>query len=193
MCVSSWKKLINPKLNKTKQIYKVKILKTKRSTKMKLRLLSIMILFLALGLKAQKSDFSGTWIRNTDKCDAGNLSLNSIPVEITVIQNTGQIEIKRISKDYQGDTTQYSEKIKFDGTSATSVIRSNVNKKASIQWSPDQKGFTENAAYADDQGNTKQNAKETWVLTDNGKTLQILLTLTLNGQDYLLTEIFDKS
>jgi hypothetical protein len=161
--------------------------------KLKFQVMAVLFLFTICDLNAQQPDFSGTWVRSTDKCIAGNLSINSIPVQIIVTQNIGQINIKRISKNFQGDTTQYSEKVKFDGTSATSVIRQNVNKKASTQWSPDRKGFTENASYADDQGNPKQNAKETWILMDDGRTLQILLTLSLNGQDYLLTEIFDKS
>jgi hypothetical protein len=148
--------------------------------------------FLSPSLIAQQTNFSGNWIRNTDKCDAGDLSINSIPIKINVGQSDKEIQITRISKNVYNDTTNYTEKLKFDGTSATSIIRSNVNKKASMQWSPDQKRFTENAAYAEDQGNPKQNSKEIWALMDDGKTLQIVLTLTLNGQDHPLTEIFYK-
>jgi hypothetical protein len=150
------------------------------------------LIFVTTGLKAQQPDFSGTWTRNTDKCDPGGLSMNSVPVKLSVKQDPGQIEIRRISKNAMGDTTNYAEKLKFDGTPATSVIRPNLNKNASIQWSADQKGFIEKAAYTDDQNNSKQTANEIWTFDTDGKTLKIQLTITLNGEDHTLTEIFDK-
>jgi outer membrane protease len=154
---------------------------------------TITLFFIASGLHAQQRDFSGIWTRNIEKSNAGSLSINSIPVKIIITQDAGQIEIKRISKNYQGDTTQYLEKIKFDGTETSSVVKPNLNKKSSAQWSPDQKGFTENAAYSDDQGNTKQRATEIWTFDIDGKTLKIQLTTTLNNQDYILTEVFDRN
>jgi hypothetical protein len=148
--------------------------------------------FITIGLNAQQPDFTGTWTRNTDKCDAGGLSMNSVPVKLSVKQDPGQIEIRRISKSAMGDTTNYTEKIKFDGTTAFSVIRPNFNKKATIQWSTDQKGFIEQAAYMDDLNNPKQTAHEIWTYDEDGKSLKIQLTITLNGADHTLTEIFDK-
>lgn len=168
-------------------------LKKNISSKWNFQFLMVMAFFAITGLKAQQADFSGTWVRNTDKCDMGDhFTINSVPVEIIVIQNPAQIEIRRISKNFKGDTTDYAEKVKFDGTQTPSIIRPNLNKKASIQWSPDQKGFIENATYADDQGNPKQSAKEIWTFDSDGKILRIQLTLTINGQDFLVTEVFDK-
>ncbi len=166
--------------------------KTKRSTTLKAQLFVITLLFATPALKAQQANFSGTWTRNTDKCDAGGLSINSVPVEISVKQDTGQIEIRRISKNYKGDTTEYTEKVKFGGTQVSSVIRSNLNKKASIQWLSDKKAFTERAAYADDKGNPKQTVQEIWDLDGAGNTLKIQMTLTSGGQDFQLIEVYDK-
>jgi hypothetical protein len=121
-----------------------------RPVKLKIKILLMMLFFASSCLKAQQTGFSGAWTRNTEKSDTGGLSLNSIPVEILVNQNAGQIEIRGISKSHSHDTTAYSEILKSDGTSTSSIIKSNLNKRSNIQRSSDQKGFTENATYADD-------------------------------------------
>ncbi|HZY35564.1 MAG TPA: hypothetical protein VFE53_02885 [Mucilaginibacter sp.] len=171
----------------------MKTLKNRKLTKMKIKLLAIVLLLAATSIKAQQVDFSGNWTRNTKKCDAGDLSINSIPVGLSVKQDTRQITITRISKNYKGDTTAYMETLKSDGSSASTVIKSNLDKKANVSWSPDKKTLTETADYADDSGNPVQKAKELWALDDNGKTLQIQLTLMVNGQDHVLTEVYDRN
>ncbi|HTD99012.1 MAG TPA: hypothetical protein VK668_06975 [Mucilaginibacter sp.] len=160
---------------------------------MKTLTLSVLFTFLVISLKAQQvTNFTGTWKRNTDKCDAGNLSVNSIPISISVEQSKSQIQIKRVSKSAQGDSTAYTEKIKFDDSSVTSGVKPNLNKSATVAWSIDQKQLIETANYTDGQGNPMQKVKENWSLSDDGKTLTIQTIILADGKDYQLTEVFDK-
>ncbi len=168
-------------------------LNTSKSLKKKFLILTIAFGFVTIGLKAQRADFSGIWIRNTDKCvtDA-HLSINSIPIEFLIKQDNAHIEIGSISKNYMGDTTKYVEKLKFDGSPSTFIIKSNLKKKASMQWALDQKGFMETATYANDQGDTLQSAKALWTFAPDLKTLKIQWIVTVNGQNYEAIEVFDK-
>jgi hypothetical protein len=159
---------------------------------LKYRLLIVILLLAATGLKAQQTEFSGTWTRNTVKCDPGDLSINSIPVEVSITQNTIQIEINRISRNRAGDTSVYTETLKFDGTPALFVVKANLSKKASLQWVVDQKSFIEMAEYTDVQGKPDHKAKQNWSLTDGGKTLSIQSTLEIGGREFLLKEVYDR-
>ena len=115
-------------------------------------------LFLATALRAQKTDYSGTWTRNDAKCTMSEtISLNSIPVQVQVTQLKNGIEITRISKNRQGETSTYSETLSLDSTLSSSVaIRPNVNKQSAMKWNDDHKGLQETAQYADDKGNPLQ-------------------------------------
>lgn len=166
----------------------------KRIVKFKPQILAIMLLLAASRLNAQQAiDLSGAWIRNTEKCDAGQLSINSTPVQLLVTQNKTEIAIKRVSVNKQGDTSTYTETLKFDGTPGTSVVKQNLNKSAVIAWSPDHKQLTLKADYTDGHGNPAQKVKEDWSLSDDGKTLTIQCLLISNDKDYELTEVFDKN
>lgn len=164
-----------------------------KQSNMRMKILAILLFLGATSLKAQQvTNFTGTWIRNTAKCDAGNLSINSVPIKIFVEQNKTQIQIKRISKTAQGDSTTYTEKLKFDASSAAALVKPNLNKSAVVAWSADNKKLTETSNYTDGQGNPVQKGKENWTLSVDGKTLTIQTILIANGQDYQLTEVFDK-
>jgi hypothetical protein len=141
---------------------------------------------------AQKPNFSGAWKRNTEKCDPGTLSINSIPVSLDVVQIKNKIDIKRTSKNRLDSTFIYTETLGFDGSKAISVPKVGIKKTSSIQWTTDPNGFIDTADYTDDQGNLVQTIKETWTLEDGGNTLKILSLLFADGQTYHLTQIFEK-
>jgi len=170
-------------------------MKTQTIVKLKFQILTVLFLISSAGLKAQQvTNFTGTWIRNTDKCDIGDhLVINTVPVRVVINQDEKQIEIKRVQIHEQGDTAAYTEKIKFDGSAGKSVVRQNSNKSSTGAWSADHKQFLETANYTDDQGNPTQKAKETWSLSEDGKTLTFQIVLVAGDKDYELTEVFDKN
>jgi len=171
-------------------------LKSNRTTKLHgvsiFFLITIFFLLTSDLVNAQSANFSGDWTRNTEKTDAGGLSINSIPILMTVTQTAGSISIKRISKHANGDTLTYAEQLNFDGSTTASSPKQNMKKTASMQWATDQKSFTETANYTDDNGNPIQSFKETWELTDGGKNLKITAILEGGGNTYNIQEVFDK-
>jgi hypothetical protein len=158
---------------------------------MKIQLLAIIFIFAASGLKAQQSvNFTGTWLRSTEECDTSQISIHSIPISISVEQNKSQIQIHRIAQTENGDSTAYTENIKFDGSSATSLVKTNLHKSASITWSADHKQLTEIANYEDNQGNATHKLKESWSLSVDSKRLTTHIIMIINGKDYESTAVF---
>lgn len=155
-------------------------------------ILTLLSIFSSNTLLAQNQNFSGTWTRDTKKTDPGDLSINSVPVQVDVKQGSRGISIKRTSRNKENDTTRYAEELKYDGTIASSVVKKNLNKKSSIKWSDDKTSFTESADYTDDQGNPVQKVTEIWALKDGGKTLEVAVTFDINGDTTQMKEVFDK-
>ncbi|MEJ0080819.1 MAG: hypothetical protein WDM78_07685 [Puia sp.] len=159
----------------------------------RLILFSSLIVFSTSFIYAQKIDFSGTWIRNSDKTDAGDLSMNSVPASLEIKQDNNSISIKRNSKNAQGEIFNYSEVLNFNGTAANSSPKANINKKATIKWSDDHKTLIVSADYSDSTtGRAIQKTNDTWSLSEDGKTMTITIVLNVNEQIHNLKEVFDK-
>jgi hypothetical protein len=150
------------------------------------------ILLVSQPIFAQNTSFSGNWLRNTEKSNPGELSINSIPVSIEVSQSDKTIRIKRTSKNRLGETTISIELINCDGSLAESSPTPNLKKTASIQWLTDQRSFIETASYQDNHGSEVQKIKETWNLMNENKTLHLSTVIELDGQTFNLEEIYDK-
>ncbi len=168
-------------------------LKKIKMNKLVVKQVSIVLLMLwSVCASAQGINFSGKWIRNDSLSDAGELSLNSIPVEIIVVHNGSQIEINRISKNANGEIINYTERINLGGSPASSVVKPNMNKNSTMDWSVDHMFLNATASYTDDQGGSIQKKKETWSLINNGKSLQIKSIMEFDGQSVPMTQMYDK-
>jgi len=146
----------------------------------------------AVSAKAQQKDFTGTWTRNTEQCDPGELSVNSIPVTLSAKQAASILELTRTSKNKAGETTVYTEKLGSDGSLSSVQVKSGLNKKASIKWAADGQSLTISADYTDDQGNPVQKITEVWALSADGKHLTIDRTDVSDGEEFKLKEVFDR-
>ena len=144
------------------------------------------------GLKAQHSDFSGTWIRNTEKSDPGNLSLNSIPFSMTIKQTKKRIEITRDSKNGKGDSSSYTEKLSLDSSLSVTIIKTNLKKNSRMLWSSGKTDLHGYSEFVDESGNQVQTVTDTWILLDGRKTLQVNVNVTVHDQVYSMVELFDK-
>lgn len=169
--------------------------KIRRVIKRRYLITTIILLLTARGLKAQQvTNFTGSWVRNTEKCDTGDrVSIHVIPIRIVVDQGKEQTIITRTAVRKNGDTSSYTEKVKFDGSAGNSIVNPGLNKHSSGAWSADHKKYIETADYADDQGKPIQKVKETWALSEDGKVLTIEAMLVINDSDYETTEVFDKN
>lgn len=156
-----------------------------------------LILFIGFNVtnaKAQKTDYSGTWVLNQRNTDFGNLTKNSAYVAVKVIQDNKSISFERFYNNDVGQKASYTEKIIFDGPPVESVV-DKTNKKATISWSADNKVLTELADYTDldkDGAIITSKGIQVWFLSADGKNL----TCKYSGQDkdksYHASYVYDK-
>ncbi len=139
----------------------------------------------------QHADFSGQWALNRDKTDFGELSENSAPLEISVKQDKISITIQRLSKNKDGETKNYSEKLSFDGKVSQIMIQQ-ISKLAALKWSDDGSMLVETAQYKDPSANIEYKGTETWELSDNGATLTVNRVDELEGSRYTKKMVYDR-
>ena len=140
---------------------------------------------------AQTTNFSGTWKRNDEKTKAEGVDIGSLPQLIKIRQDSHSITINRIAVQSQDEKSGYTEVLKFDGSATETITPSKLKRRAVIK-SSDQKGFTETYTSKDDQDSVKQTCKQTWILSDDGKTLTILADLTVGDSTFQMNETYDK-
>jgi hypothetical protein len=151
------------------------------------------ILFVLFAFKTQaQTSFSGEWKRNDDKTIVEGLSQNSVPVTLSITQDNNTLTIKGANSNGQGQTSSYTDVLKFDGSVSERMTYTNKKKLSSISWSPDKKELTQYSTYKNEDGTTDQTIKQTFSLTDGGKTLKVSAENTFGGNTYKMEEIFDK-
>src|ERR1700760_5115494 len=87
---------------------------------------------LSFGFKKdmKNADFSGTWERDTEKCDAGSMSVNTIPAKVEIKQSENQVEVTWTQKYGSGDVNTYTEKLSLDGSLCGVVVKPGINKQS---------------------------------------------------------------
>lgn len=156
--------------------------------------LIVLLFFIASAAKAQIANFSGKWKRNDEKTTKGGLtlSINSIPTSIEISQDGQAVTVKRNMRTGSGETRDYIEVLRFDGTPGETVTPSQLKRTSSIKWSADQMQIIEISTSKDASGNEKQSWKQTFSLSADKKTLTIEAVATIDGAEYPLTEVFEK-
>jgi len=139
-----------------------------------------------------QTNISGTWKRNDNKTDAGGLSINSVATSLEIIQDKSTVIVKGTNKNSAGEVSTYTDILKLDGNSTERKAGADRTKSITAKWSADGKSLTESATYKDEQGNVTQTIKQTFALSDDGKTLRITDERNFDGQAVALNEIFDK-
>ena len=159
-----------------------------------LLVITILLLGTSLTARSQRVDFSGTWKLNGEKTDFGKLSENSTPIQMTMEQINDSIIIERFSKNRQGETHSYLEKLPFDGKDVEIMI--NATKKiSSAQWSTDGQTFKEVAKYFNSSAPIEfgeYRANEIWTLSDEGKTLTIMRVDQMKSGNYPKKMVYNK-
>jgi len=156
-------------------------------------LILLTVLSTTLTLRAQTSNFSGTWKRNTEQTRIeGRLTINSVPTAITVHQTKDSITIERNSINGNGEKFSYTEKLKAGGAGSESSPKPNLKKNSSVKWSADSKSLLETATYTDNQGNEVQKLSDTWTLEADGKRLRSVSVLSYDGQTATINAVFEK-
>jgi hypothetical protein len=152
---------------------------------------TLMVTILTITAYAQTPDFTGNWKRNDAQCDAGGLSMNSIPVSVTISKDSKAIYIKGTLK--KGDSVIHVSMDTLNLDSSKKISNHPTSKKQTIfNWSADQKGFTVSVTISDANGALIQQWNELYSLANDGKSLKVGVDLEMNGNEYHLDELFDK-
>ena len=141
---------------------------------------------------AQTPGYTGNWIRNDDQTDAGGLSINTVAAKLEISKDAKSLYIKATLKNAAGTLRTAVDTLNLDG-SKTVLFTSSKNKKQSgLSWSDDQKKFISVVSINDSQGTILQEWKQAFALSNDSKTLTVLVDLTNNRDVYHLKEVFDK-
>lgn len=154
--------------------------------------ITVILFFLATTVLAQATNFSGTWKRNDNQTDAGGLSINSVSASLEIIQDKGVITIKGTNKNGAGEVSNYTDVLKLDGSETERKAGVDQKKLMSVKRSPNGKQLISSSTYKDGQGTVTNSIKQTYSLSDDGKTLTVLDERNFDGQTYQLKDVFDK-
>lgn len=143
---------------------------------MKKRILIIVITALCF-LFADAQDFSGTWNLKERTSLTGNDYQNGLAKQITITNKKDSISITRIVANQYGDVTQI-EMVSIDGKPNPVITPGKRKKIAVIQWTINNKGFTESGSFStpEDQNDISYKISETWTISDDGKRVTIVKT-----------------
>ncbi|HTD40060.1 MAG TPA: hypothetical protein VK671_05530 [Mucilaginibacter sp.] len=145
--------------------------------------------FLLIGLnaRAQKTDFSESWILNKESSEFGDISPNSAAISLKVVQDKDRITIERRQKTAAGEL-DYTENLTFDSKPAETSIKEGIKRTSSAKWSADGKTLTEQSTYSNGQKST-----ETWaILTDGDGQLLVRKEVELDGDVHSVQYLYDK-
>lgn len=167
-------------------------MKTFIATTIAITIISCSFIIIDAAAQSQPINFSGNWNRNNEKTDAGGLSINSVALKLEISQDNNTITIKGTQKNGKGEISTYTDELKLDGSKSERKAGANQKKYMNVSWSADKKELTETATYKDEQGNVTQVFKQSFSLTNDGKTLKVVDERTFDGQTYQLQCVFDK-
>lgn len=159
--------------------------------KFKILIIGILLPYTFAVAQAQ-INISGSWKRNNELSDAGDLSLNTIPVAITIKQDELLI-VEMTFKNGKGEISNSSDTLKVNGQPKTLINAQTKNQHvSSAQWSDSKAHLLFKQSTLDPAGKVLQEWAHDASLTADGR-LEIDLKLTDESNEYFLKEVFDKN
>lgn len=134
----------------------------------------LLILNLTCLFAGDVTNFTGTWMLDESKIEAGGERPRMAALKLTVSQDEKQLTVERfISSEFRGDYTS-TEKVTLDGKETLNTSDSG-NRKLTAVWSEDGKMLTiKSVMDMNRQGETFQiNSTEIWTLTEDPAVLKI--------------------
>jgi hypothetical protein len=142
--------------------------------------------FAALGVASAAPDFTGNWKMNVAKSEFGPIPAPEILTR-TIQHHDPSLEYKTYQKGAQGEVTT-EIKYSTDGKPSVNKVQDS-DSKGSAHW----QGTTLIIESSRDFQGMQIGSKETWTLSDGGKTLTINNHVTIPGQgEFDLKLVLDK-
>jgi hypothetical protein len=137
----------------------------------------IFLFLLLLGMYLYAGDvtnYSGTWILDESKMEAGDGGPRMAASKLTITQDEKQVTIERfISSQFRGDFTS-TENVTLDGKETNNTTDFG-DRKMTATWSDDKKVLTiKSVLEMNRNGQSFQmNSTEIWTLMEEGKVLKV--------------------
>ena len=152
-----------------------------KNYKMKLNAILIlaMLVLVNFTVKAQQTNFSGTWHLDIDKSNFGNVPVNAAVQKYLIEQRKSDISVTWITRNEKNEDITSALKLTVpEGHNSTMLQESQRTRTTSIKFTEDGKSLTLTKSYSKPGDNTQTdyNIIEIWKLTDGGKALLIELT-----------------
>ena len=124
-------------------------------------------------IAGKKPDFSGEWNLNTSESELGEFNRAASKIKIT--QDENSLTIERTGTRRNGEVFTYTEKITLDGKESVNTVFGDRQRKAVAEWSEDGLSLIISSTMNFERdGETREvKSQETWILTDNGKSIVI--------------------
>ncbi len=125
--------------------------------------------------QVKKADFSGKWLVNEEKSQAGEgRGRFGMARALNVVQDTAKIVIERISTGRDGEERKTSETLTLDGKECENTLF-NRTRKSNAVFSEDGKALTISSSSVWERDGEKMELKgtEVWKLSDDGDVLSI--------------------
>ena len=151
----------------------------------------------AFTLKADRANFSGEWKLNEGKSELGQFGGRGAARSIKVISSDANgISMERTSTNQAGEAVVRKEALTFDGKAVESAGGfGNSKRKSTAAWSADGQSMVISTTMTfDREGETMEiKQKETWKLTDGGKTLVIEASSSSQMGESTTKLVYEKS
>jgi len=144
---------------------------------------------------AQKSNFSGSWVYNTEKSKVPENGFRMSASKIIVIQDDLTLNTERVSKGRDGADRISKEVITLDGKECENVVFQDRKRKSTATWSTDGKSLTINSSMTFERNGETMDIKsaEAWKLGDDGSTLILEATSNTQNGEVKATLVYDKA
>lgn len=139
-------------------------------------------------------DFSGTWVFDEEKSDAGNSGTGFIPFRLTVQQEGDLLRVKRLMIVEWGDDNETEEEMLLDGSEMKSTFR-NSPRITKVNWEerPGHMIISSTTRITWRENTSEFKSLEDWSLGENGDELIIFQKSTgFRGEDRIVTLVYVK-
>ena len=139
-------------------------------------------------------NFSGQWLLNEEKSDAGNRGLTNVPYKMEVDQDDELLLVRKFMIVEWGDDRITDEEIHLDGTEMRSEFF-NAPRISKAGWDEASQSIKISSTTKFERGGRtfEMNGSEEWALQEKGTELKIIQTSTsFRGGENTVTLVFEK-
>jgi hypothetical protein len=154
----------------------------------------VVVLTLGAFTSFENPQYVGTWKLNIEKSDLGEFGQMIADRTIVVEKKDNQFILSRTRPSFDGSDYTTKESLNFDGKETESTVWETAKKKSVFKWSEDKKSFTVtyNMNFEMNGNSMSSKGTENWKLSEDGKTLTLLHSVSSDQWDFEIKGVYEK-